>query len=125
MEPMPMYTLDPTKQYTSVSERDLLEACGLIPIFTEDEEGTLKERLEAGYGAFFRRWDSAGFTLTKDGIYEYDDQDGDDEYKDPPLFPYITISWAGSSSKEKAHIYPYGIVCLTDDDGNKFMTRMD
>lgn len=107
-------TFDPLNKYPA--DADLLEACGLLPIFAMDPEHIhlpLREAMETQYG-FGPLSEIKGSTITDTYTYEYPE--------DPPLYPYVIIT----RGDEVFVQYPYGIVAFIDQQtGDTFVTRMD
>lgn len=103
--------VDPLNHYTSVPDRALLEACGMILYWiVEDDSDTLQEQVNKNYQ--FGMYEMKGGTVTPEGIYEYPE--------DPPLYPLV--KW--ERGDEVAYMYPHAIMSFIHK-GVTFVTRVD
>lgn len=123
--------LDPTgKHKGTYSQPALLEGLGMIPHFITEAINSLKTQIMAGYGFPCDSMEGR----VNDGIYYSSFQE------DEPLVSYGKIFRIektmldvnllcqrdyAQGALESVEVFPYGIVCFTDADGNQTITRMD
>jgi len=110
--------IDPTGNYRLFgnTEHELMEACGLIPMWVREwsaspTQRTLKEYLSDAYG--FGLYEMTGGQIDPEtGIYSYPE--------DPELKPLMSID----TDEGVLYIYEYAIVAIPTVHGY-FITRMD
>jgi hypothetical protein len=116
-------TLDPLQSYKTYSAGQLIEACGLIPMFVEfaDEEGAssaeaFMDAMDRAYGfGFGGNMLDHGGTVDEKGAYNCPE--------DPTLSPYVSLFCVETAVR--VFIYPYGLVAVRDSEGNEVMRRFD
>jgi len=111
------------KFYTDSSRQQLMEACGLIPMFFVQATDGLASAAEPTEAVFYAMDDIYGYggadtmdgTVTDGGVYQ-------SSYKgDEDLQPYATVYSRGYI----CYIYPYAITAVRGDDGETFIGRFD
>ena len=132
-----MSHLDPLRKFTKADNSDLIEACGLIPVFVfgaaevydKTVGGFSKELLSRyGYGANYS--DHWG-TVLPDGTLVAKDPEENEAAKDPDLYPLatFTVQLEDDQGLEviqsiEVHVYKDDIVSVVGE-GQQFVTRMD
>lgn len=105
------WIIDPLGEYEDVAPEDLIEACGFIPYFLQqNDERDARTQMVDRYG--FGDFPTTGAAVDARGVYSYPE--------DPDMFPYMETSLRG----ETIRIYPYAFVAITNDQGT-YTTRMD
>ena len=105
--------IDPLDKFPDLSEKQIMEICGLIPYWILTPEHinlSIKEILEIEYKWGMNYFDKG--EIGRDGTFYYPE--------DPPIYPLILMK------REKEILYQYesGMVSFTDN-GHKYITRMD
>jgi hypothetical protein len=109
-------TLDPCAEFTTTSDNDIAETCGILPywiINETNEKLTMLEIFNEQYS--FGVHEMTGGTInTETGVYSYPE--------DPDLIPLIKLEKQG----ETMYQYHYGIVAIVNDTTDEtFVTRLD
>ena len=110
--------LDPTNNYKGVHPSQLLEACGIVPLWMEqlDDTAPAKDQIEAMYG-FGTLNESTGGTVAVDGTYKYPE--------DPALYPVASWTYVREDKVlEEVFLYEYAILAIRTG-GKLFITRVD
>jgi hypothetical protein len=116
---MSLITIDPLSKYPSKPNDELVEECGILPLFfmkavMVQEEPTLDrvwELVDDQYG--FGLYKMTGSTVTKDGVWQYPE--------DPDLYPLMKLQ----EGNVEMLVYPYALVAMRDTSGRTLCTRMD
>ena len=104
---------DPHNKFLSATPDELLEACGLLPIWLANgEQPSLKDRLIENYS--FYMGEMKGGNLSPEGLYTYP---GDED-----LYPLVSFE----SDTEICYIFKHAIVGVFEkENGSIWVTRMD
>jgi len=110
--------------YSDSTREQLLDACGLIPMFFVEATESIKsageptsavaESMDAIYGMGGFQYPMGG-TVSEGGTY------GSEYEEDEDLEPYATVYSRGYV----CYIYPYAITAIRGDDGETFIGRFD
>ena len=108
--------IDPTKNFSSVKQQYLLEACGLVlpwaMEWADTPVGSLSTYLGTRYQ--FPMYPIEGGSITEDHIFTYPD--------DPPAYPLVLIESHGATFL----MYHHALVAIKDTPTSSFfITRMD
>jgi len=111
-------TFDPTNSFTSVTNQDLLQACGFIPSWAmewDDQfatERTLREHLRICYP--YRTAPFEGFTIKEDASLSYEG--------DPDEKPILKLEFDDGT---EMYQYLHAWVMIVEPGKPNFITRMD
>ena len=126
-------TIDPTNKFRDVPSERLIQAVGVLPSWVlswdflirdvKDSVPTWAEYANQVY-AHGGGWQPFGeWELDEDGTLTYDpDAQPEDEPKDPPLPPLISLEITGGN---KFYMYEHAWVCHKKPSGEFEVSRMD
>ena len=110
--------VDPTKNFTRLDPRQIVEACGIVPHWMEHvtDLTPAKDQIEAMYG-FGTLSESKGGSVALDGSYKYPE--------DPVLYPLMSWKYMRDDKvMEEVFFYEYDMLAIRTG-GVVFMTRVD
>jgi hypothetical protein len=109
--------IDPTGHYVNrgADQATLLQACGYLPLFmVPHDPRSAKDQLTESYGF--------GELLPAPPGLKFNPETQTMTYPgDPEMYPFALLKLR----KEKVYIYPHAWVCIVQEDGSYFTTRMD